>query len=344
MCLRRGEHVTVILHVRTSMAPIWTTDVPCPWCAKTFKTRSAALNHMNQPNSRCRTQYSQNFAGPSTAMTGTANMSSADSTTAEQPDPPPETQDPDDDELDMFDVPDDSDMPLLEQQTEDNTADVDIWSDLESIQMDVDPDNINAQPEPFYVEYYPGAACTTGKGPTFMELFDVDQFATKRTKNLYYPFASSGEWEVATFLVKSSLSMRAIDKFLKLQLVSIFRFAKSLSHFLPLQVKGVHLSFATAKDLYSRIEILPPGPKWMCKPIETPIPTKSRVDLFYRDPVECLQALMQNPLLKDHISFSPFQLYESAAKVTRTYTEWLSGNMAWYMQVSMERIILHSNC
>jgi len=180
-------------------------------------------------------------------MTGTANMSSTDSTTAEQPDPPPEAQDPDDNELDMFDVPDDSDMPLLKgnsrpQQTEDDTADVDIWSDLESIQMDVDLDDINAQPEPFYVERYPGAACTTGKGPTFMELFDIDQFATKRTKNLYYPFASEEEWDLATFLVKSKLSMTAIDKFLKLQLVSLFRFTKSLSHFFYLCRSRVFIS------------------------------------------------------------------------------------------------------
>ena len=42
---------------------------------------------------------------------------------------------------------------------------------------------------------------------------------------------------------------------------------------------------------------------------------------------------MQNPLVQDHISFSPFRLYESAAKVMRVYTEWLSGDQAWDIQV-----------
>ena len=43
---------------------------------------------------------------------------------------------------------------------------------------------------------------------------------------------------------------------------------------------------------------------------------------------------MQNPLVKDHISFSLFKFYESATKLMRIYTEWLSGNKAWDMQVN----------
>ena len=65
----------------------------------------------------------------------------------------------------------------------------------------------------------------------------------------------------------------------------------------------------------------------------TAVHTKNNVVLYYRDPLECLQSLMRSPLLKDHIAFSPFHLYESAAKVTRMYTEWLSGDAAWHMQV-----------
>ena len=67
--------------------------------------------------------------------------------------------------------------------------------------------------------------------------------------------------------------------------------------------------------------------------MKTAVPTKNPVVFYYRDPLECLQSLMQNPLFKDHISFCPFRLYESAAKATRTYTEWLSGDAAWFMQV-----------
>lgn len=43
---------------------------------------------------------------------------------------------------------------------------------------------------------------------------------------------------------------------------------------------------------------------------------------------------MRSPLLQDHITLKPYQLYESAAKLMRVYTEWLSGDAAWQMQVN----------
>lgn len=117
------------------------------------------------------------------------------------------------------------------------------------------------------------------------------------------------------------------------------------------QIKGIGLSFRTAKDLRNRAEILPmykpevdPDPnlqwthrqqglRWLSSRINTDVPTKKPVILYHRDPLLSIQYLMQNPLFHDHMSFTPFQLYESAAKVTRIYTEWLSGNEAWEMQV-----------
>ena len=72
----------------------------------------------------------------------------------------------------------------------------------------------------YHIEVYPGAAQTCGKGPTFMDKFNGDQRAAMQEENLYYPWASRTEWEIASFLLCSSLSMAAIDKFLSLELVS----------------------------------------------------------------------------------------------------------------------------
>lgn len=74
----------------------------------------------------------------------------------------------------------------------------------------------------YHVEVYPGAAQTYGKGPTFMDGFDGDKYATMREENLYYPWASRPEWELASFLLRSSLSVAAINQFLSLNLVSLF--------------------------------------------------------------------------------------------------------------------------
>ena len=73
----------------------------------------------------------------------------------------------------------------------------------------------------YHVEVYPGAAQTYGKGPTFMDEFDGDKYAVMRKENLYYPWASRPEWELAAFLLRSSLSMAVINQFLSLDLVSL---------------------------------------------------------------------------------------------------------------------------
>ncbi|KAG1831920.1 hypothetical protein DFJ58DRAFT_848119 [Suillus subalutaceus] len=69
-------------------------------------------------------------------------------------------------------------------------------------------------------EEYDGAGtCYSQDGKTFLDLFDADEYAECRVDNLYYPFTSKEEWEVADYLLRSSLSMAAIDEFLKLSMV-----------------------------------------------------------------------------------------------------------------------------
>jgi hypothetical protein len=91
--------------------------------------------------------------------------------------------------------------------------------------MDVDPpfiesfDGTSPDGGPF-VEKYEGAAEEYGVGVTFMSEFNRDQYAPERVENIYYPFASRDEWELAAFLLRSDLSMGSIDSFLSLKLVS----------------------------------------------------------------------------------------------------------------------------
>jgi len=70
-----------------------------------------------------------------------------------------------------------------------------------------------------HVESYPDAARIYGRGQSFMDIFDADQHADKRKDNLFYPFASADEWEVASFLMRSSLNMKELDEFFALKLV-----------------------------------------------------------------------------------------------------------------------------
>ena len=88
--------------------------------------------------------------------------------------------------------------------------------------------------------------------------------------------------------------------------------------------------------------MLASSPCWKYKVWETRYPTKNVVRLFYRDPLECIQSLLESPLIQDHIQFTPFQLFKTAEKAVRVYMEWLSGKVAWSMQVHpMDKYILH---
>ncbi|KAF9455154.1 hypothetical protein BDZ94DRAFT_1180573, partial [Collybia nuda] len=139
-----------------------------------------------------------------------------------------------------------------------------------------------------------------------MDQFDEDQYTSERIHNLYYPFASRSEWEFGSFLLLSNLSIASIDKLLSLSLVSFSQ---------------LNLSFHTAQELRGRSEILPRGPEWKCLPIRTKIPTKTEPELFYRDPLECIQSLLHHPLVTDSIQFTPMRIFETASKTMRIYTE-----------------------
>jgi hypothetical protein len=186
-----------------------------------------------------------------------------------------------------------------------------------------------------FVEEYEGAAKEYGTGTTFMDEFDCDQYAGERIINLYYPFASRDEWEFAAFLLRSDLSMASIDSLLSLNLVIVTcNFDRSYSYLCSAQVKCLKLSFGTAKKLRGLAEMLPKGPVWQCKVWNTVYPTKKKLTLFYRDPLECIQSILHSPLMKDYIKFKPLRIFESASRAMRIYTEWLTGNAAWSMQVS----------
>ncbi|KAJ7038598.1 hypothetical protein C8F04DRAFT_1209379 [Mycena alexandri] len=164
-------------------------------------------------------------------------------------------------------------------------------------------------------DFYDGAAETLGRGETFKDKFQQDKYKKERQTNLYYPFASAGEWELAAFINRSGLSLAKTDEFLKLQLVS-----------------RMNLSFKTGKDLRSRIENLPKGPAWKTTPWKTPYPTKKPLTLYFRDPIECLQTLLSNPLVQGAIHFTPFKMWKTAERLVRVYNQWLSGDAAWKIQ------------
>ncbi|KAF8060125.1 hypothetical protein FPV67DRAFT_1564292 [Lyophyllum atratum] len=255
---------------------------PCPRCSKKFKDESRVLAHMNQPYSSCH-NHQDDLIQISEVLRSCAQRQ------LQETDPA---------------IPSDSQPGITPPVTPPNNQG-------EDFEMDVD----NAHSHPCFIEKHPSTPRTYGRGQTLMDVFDEDPHADKRTEKPYYPFASRQEWELASFLLYSNLSMASINSFLKLELITQLR-----------------LSFPTAEALRGRAELLPTGPKWYSKPCRPVYPTKKEVHLYYRDPIECLQSLLHSPLVKDFIPFEPFRMFRTAEKVVPVYTEWLSGETAWDMQ------------
>ncbi|KAH9015454.1 hypothetical protein EDB85DRAFT_1868605 [Lactarius pseudohatsudake] len=254
----------------------------CPQCFRNFRDRKALLCHMNHPFGSCNSHFEE-----------VVNLV---------------------DELQRYQERRRQHRPIPTQARVSTTPEpMDIDIDVTATE-DLREDIQNVDGSPFIQEYV-GAAREYGRGTTFLQSFDRDQYAQERKKNIFYPFASRAEWEMAAFLLRSGLSMASIDSFLSLELIN-----------------GLGLSFRNARRLRGLAEMLPQGPEWRCKPCDSPFPMKKNVDLFYRDPLECIQSILSNPLMSDHIRFTPFRVYESAVSAMRIYTEWLSGDAAWSMQ------------
>ncbi|KAJ3912710.1 hypothetical protein F5877DRAFT_84526 [Lentinula edodes] len=190
------------------------------------------------------------------------------------------------------------------------TTDLSGNSSMESF-MDVDSREATTGP---YTIHFPGAGKAVSCGATYLDNFNDDRFSEERKENLYYPFSSRPKWEMASFLLNSSLSMQEIDNHLQLELNN--------------------LSFKTAQRLHEITDLLPPVPTWRARVMKTsPLyPSRTPVVLYYRNAAEVLQDLMKSPLICDSLNFTPLQIFKDSRKLVRVYDSWLSGNRAWQMQ------------
>jgi hypothetical protein len=72
--------------------------------------------------------------------------------------------------------------------------------------------------------YHPNQPTGRKGGMNLLAQMDNDQFAPIRnSENLYYPFASKSEWELADWLSSGALSTKDIDTYLRLEHVSIWQ-------------------------------------------------------------------------------------------------------------------------
>ncbi|KAF9218670.1 hypothetical protein BS17DRAFT_719950, partial [Gyrodon lividus] len=144
--------------------------------------------------------------------------------------------------------------------------------------------------------------------------------------NVYYPFASTADWDIAKFLLQLPMSMAQIDQFLKIELI-----------------RGLPLSFNTAKELHGHAELLPLGPQWNVRVEPTSHPMKSAVRLYFHDTLDCIESLFNHPYFIDKLHLTPHWIFETAEHLVHMYSEWMTGDVAWNMQVGHHQLTLCSH-
>lgn len=84
----------------------------------------------------------------------------------------------------------------------------------------VDP---SAGPRPGTVrQYHPNTPVVNPGGQNHLQKMDDDIYANiHNTENIYYPFASKSEFELAGWLSSGALSQKEVDSFLRLEHVSL---------------------------------------------------------------------------------------------------------------------------
>ncbi|KAH9913718.1 uncharacterized protein B0H18DRAFT_887808 [Fomitopsis serialis] len=121
------------------------------------------------------------------------------------------------------------------------------------------------------------------------------------------PFKDEEEWELFRWLIKH-VGQNRIDEFLKLSI---------------------------------QIDDLPTGAAWHCETItvtgdrvgDDGSSMQEQLELWRRDPVDCVKELIGNPTFDGNIAYAPEKVYTEDAATIRRYDEMWTAEWWWKTQV-----------
>ncbi|KAG1878582.1 hypothetical protein C8R48DRAFT_752658 [Suillus tomentosus] len=161
-----------------------------------------------------------------------------------------------------------------------------------------------------YFEPRTDAGWALHEGETSFEKYRTYQ--EEEGEDPWSPFEDKEEWDLAHWLIKNLGQMRT-EEFLKL----------------PITQNCSKLSFHNNRSFLQRVDKLPRGPGWTCKKVtvrgncedDKGEMLQEDVELWSRDPVECVKELIGNPAFKEHMAYSPAKAYADRAGQHRVIDE-----------------------
>ncbi|KAI0763922.1 hypothetical protein BC629DRAFT_1596851 [Irpex lacteus] len=174
-----------------------------------------------------------------------------------------------------------------------------------------------------FIEFYPQPVATiVGEGLTTFERWERENAEAGR--NQWFPFQSKEEWELAAWLAQN-VGHNKIDEFLKLEIM-----------------RNRHLSMRSKYTFFQKIDQLPrrSGMAWVCDSItitgnllgENGQPATERLELWRRNPVECVRELIGNPAFREAMAYAPERVYSDEKAKDRLIDEMWTADWWWRIQ------------
>ena len=173
--------------------------ISCPRCGRNFCSEMNILQHMNQPMSLCHVLWhEEKHTHPLHQFFTHHQNHFGENEPGETP------------EADFF-----QEGHWVPPSNQDGNH-----SDLGTFVTAGNPLDQDEAPSSKFTETYKGCSEAFPGGKTFMDAFQMDQYAEERMVNVFFPFASHEEWQFTSWLLCSRLSLKAIDSLLLLNIVS----------------------------------------------------------------------------------------------------------------------------
>ncbi|EIW62729.1 uncharacterized protein TRAVEDRAFT_113577 [Trametes versicolor FP-101664 SS1] len=175
---------------------------------------------------------------------------------------------------------------------------------------------------PWSYEHFPGDIATTlGPGVTVFQ--DLRDKHNAMQEGLHAPFRDEEEWGAAKWLMKY-VNHTGIEEYCKLDITR----------------KRTKLSFRSKYMFFKKIDALPVGPQWHYDLVTV---TGDRMgpngqalteelEVWRRDPLECIAELIGNPAFRDFITYEPTKI---RCDGQRYYSEMSSGDWWWKTQARL---------